>query len=131
MQLGVKLHAYLTRVVQQAQAQGCAPSGADQRRRLQEALQELDRLGAEGAQLVDQQQLADIDRRLKACRNPLLDTASQQGRAAAAAKAKRQADKAARKAGKLVQDRAAREADVGILPDQQEAEPGAKRLRAS
>lgn len=78
--------------------------------RLQEALPELDRLGAEGARSVEQEQIAAIDRKLKACR-AVLAGGSREG---SNAKAKAKADKAARKAAKAAEQRSAVEASLGI-----------------
>lgn len=75
-------------------------------------LSELDRLGAEGARSVEQEQMAAIDRKLKACR-AVLAGGSREG-SAAKAKAKAKAEKAARKAAKAAEQRSAAEASVGV-----------------
>lgn len=141
-QLGIKLQQYLQRVAQQSAS---SASGGDdsadvpqQVQRLQAALAELDKLGAEGAQSVEQAQMAAIDRKLKACRSRL----QQGGGGAAAAKAKAKADKQARKAAKLAEQRRAAETSVGILPAAPseavavpaaggEGQPPAKRARTT
>lgn len=58
--------------------------------------------------------MAALDRQLKACRSQLAEGS---GGGAAAAKAKAKADKQARKAAKVAEQRRAAEAAVGILPD--------------
>ena len=70
--------------------------------------------------------MAAIDRKLKACRAALQEA----GGGAAAVRAKAKADKAARKAVKVAEQRRAAEAAVGILPgDGGEAQPPAKLAR--
>ena len=104
----------------------------EQLAQLQRVLQRLDRFGAEGARPVDQEQSAEIDRRLKACRSLLADTGSEQGKQAAQQKHKAREEKAARKAAKQAAQRAASEAGVGILPAAAgAAHPAVKRPRTS
>lgn len=144
--MGIKLQRYVQRVARKGSsgsgsvADGDAAAVAQQ---LQAALAELDRLGAEGARSVEQATVAAFDCRLKACRSQLAEGCGAQS--AAAAKAKAKADKAARKAAKVVEQRRAAEAAVGILPDAPAApqgttgaavgaaaeEPPAKRVRQS
>ena len=117
----------------QAEAGSVGLSGApeDHLSQLQRVLEDLDRLGAEGARPVDQEQSAEIDRRLKACRGVLAGAGGEHGKQAVQQKGKAREDKAARKAAKLASQRAAAEADVGILPAAPQAHPAAKRARAS
>lgn len=96
LQVGAKLEKYLDQVVQRA-ARATGSAGPDQLQALQLALDEIDALGVEGAAPVPQDLVSSVDRRLKACRNPLADPSSDASKAAAAAKAKVKADKKARK----------------------------------
>ncbi|KAL4428152.1 hypothetical protein ABPG75_002241 [Micractinium tetrahymenae] len=107
--LGIKLQKYLERVARRSSGSADWQAGLAQ---LQAALSELDRLGAEGARSVEQEEMAAIDRKLKACRAALGGV----GKEAAAAKAKAKAEKAARKAAKAAEQRSAAEASLGILP---------------
>ena len=78
-------------------------------------LGEIDAMGAAGSTPVLHEDVAAIDRKLKACRSPLLDASSEPARAGAAARTRAKADKAARKAAKLAEAQASREAGVGVL----------------
>lgn len=109
LQLGIKLSRYLERAARRGTTGEDWQAGLA---RLKEALSELDRLGAEGARSVEQEQMAAIDRKLKACR-AVLAGGSRDG---SAAKAKAKAEKAARKAAKAAEQRSTAEASVGILP---------------
>ncbi|KAL4420175.1 hypothetical protein ABPG77_008311 [Micractinium sp. CCAP 211/92] len=107
--LGIKLQRYLERVSRRGSGSDDWQAGLA---RLQAVLSELDRLGAEGARSVEQEQMAAIDRKLKACR-AVLAGGSREG-SAAKAKAKAKAEKAARKAAKAAEQRSAAEASVGV-----------------
>lgn len=115
---GVKLRAFVGRTVRKALPASAAAAAVEEaERRLLAALGAIDALGASGAEPVQQQDVVAIDRKLKACRSPLLEASSEAARQAAEAKAKAKADKAARKAAKSAEERASREADLGILGD--------------
>lgn len=115
--VGVKLQAFVGRAARRALPEG-APAAAAQRaqRRLAALLAQVDALGAAGSAAVPQEEAAAIDRKLKACRSPLLDASSEAAQAAAAGKAAAKAAKAERKAARRADAQAGREAEVGVGP---------------
>eukprot|EP00887_Chlorella_sp_A99_P004352 scaffold15.g4352.t1 len=124
--LGVKLKRYLLRAAQQAAAAGGGGGGGNGEaavRVLEAALAELDALGAAGAKGVSQEEAAEIDRKLKVCRNPALLAADRQRKAAA------KSEKAAAKAARRAAERAAREAESCASGASASASPARMQLQ--